>query len=143
MVLKMKILKKYKNPILFCSVFFVVMMSTGVGCIFRFLTGIPCPACGMTRAYLSLLNLDIKSAFYYHPLFFLIPIVIYLIVSADEADKRAKSRKSLIMLVIIIIFLLTWIYRLFFMENSPVTIDISSCIVVKLVSKIIKGVSSL
>jgi hypothetical protein len=43
-----------------------------IGCPLRFATHIPCPGCGMTRAFLSFFTLDIGKAFYYHPLFPLI-----------------------------------------------------------------------
>ena len=44
-----------------------------LNCPFRALTGIPCPGCGMTRAFLCLLRLDPRGAFLYHPMF---PLVI-------------------------------------------------------------------
>ncbi len=37
-------------------------------CPFRFITGIPCPGCGMTRAFRELVKGNIRRAFYYHPL---------------------------------------------------------------------------
>ncbi len=37
-------------------------------CPLDYIFGIPCPACGITRAFLSLLKGDIRMAFYYHPL---------------------------------------------------------------------------
>lgn len=43
----------------------------GVTCPIRFLTGISCAGCGMSRAWLSLLRLDLAAAFRFHPLFFL------------------------------------------------------------------------
>ena len=49
-------------------------------CPTRYIFGIPCAACGMTRAFLSAAKLDFKAAFYYHPLFGIIGIeLIYLI----------------------------------------------------------------
>ncbi len=44
-----------------------------VRCPFRFLTGISCPGCGMTRALLALLRGDLAAAYDYHPLVFLLP----------------------------------------------------------------------
>ncbi|WP_086329406.1 DUF2752 domain-containing protein [Candidatus Enterococcus mansonii] len=44
-------------------------------CIFKHTFGVPCPGCGMTRAFIHLFHLDFKEAFYYHPLFWLVPIV--------------------------------------------------------------------
>ena len=45
-------------------------------CLFINIFGLPCPACGMTRAYISLVHLDIKKAFYYHPLFWSVPLIL-------------------------------------------------------------------
>lgn len=41
---------------------------TGIGCPFRALFHIPCPACGTTRALLCLLRGDVAHSLYYHPL---------------------------------------------------------------------------
>jgi hypothetical protein len=64
------------------------MYITGIGCPFRFLFGIPCPGCGMTRAILSGLRLDFNSAFYYHPLWFLMPIAALALLYLHLFDKR-------------------------------------------------------
>lgn len=50
-----------------------VLHLLGIGCPIRFLTGISCAGCGMTRAWLSVLSFDFQSAFYYHPLWPLVP----------------------------------------------------------------------
>lgn len=38
---------------------------TGTICLIRGTIGIPCPACGITRAIKSLIKLNIKDALYY------------------------------------------------------------------------------
>lgn len=50
---------------------YVLLESLGVTCPIRFLTGVSCAGCGMSRAWLSLLRLDLAGALYYHPLFWL------------------------------------------------------------------------
>ena len=50
------------------------MSLAGIGCPIRFFTGISCLGCGMTRAWLSLLQANVVSAFYYHP-FFIAPVL--------------------------------------------------------------------
>lgn len=46
-------------------------------CPLYVIAGIPCPLCGMSRAFFSLFAGDIKEAFYYHPLW---PIVVIAVV---------------------------------------------------------------
>ena len=49
-------------------------------CIFRRLTGFPCPGCGMTRAVLCVLRGDFSGAFNYHPLWVLLPVFLFLVL---------------------------------------------------------------
>ena len=39
-------------------------------CLFKAVTGLPCPGCGMTRAFLALGNLDFAGAYAQNPLAF-------------------------------------------------------------------------
>ena len=80
-------------------------------CIFYNYTSIPCPACGMTRAFKTLLSFDIMKAFWYHPLFPLVILFPYIYV---KMDKR-------LIYIIGILFIVTWIIRLIllFPHTSP------------------------
>ena len=53
-------------------------------CTLYNLFGVPCPACGMTRAFVSLFRLDIGRAFFYHPLFFLVPGIPVLMIVPEK-----------------------------------------------------------
>lgn len=66
-----------------------VLTVTGVGCIARTMTGIPCPGCGMTRAYLALLRGDAMAAAAYHPLFWTVPVAAVLMAAQGVAAARA------------------------------------------------------
>ena len=44
-------------------------------CVFRLLTGIICPGCGMTRAWQAVLRLELKTAFAAHPMFWSVPVL--------------------------------------------------------------------
>ena len=55
----------------------VIVLIFAVGCPIRRITGIPCPGCGMTRAFVSLIEFDFSAAFYFHPVF---PLVILMIM---------------------------------------------------------------
>lgn len=53
------------------ALFYVVIEALGVTCPIRFLTGVSCAGCGMSRAWLAVLRLDLAEAFRFHPLFWL------------------------------------------------------------------------
>ena len=50
-----------------------VALTAWLGCPLYELTGITCPLCGTTRAFLSLFRGQLRTAFLCHPLFPLIP----------------------------------------------------------------------
>ena len=60
-------------------VLYVILESFGVTCPIKYITGISCAGCGMSRAWISLLHFNIHDAFMYHPLFFLPPGAGFLI----------------------------------------------------------------
>lgn len=87
-------------------------------CMFYNYTSIPCPACGMTRAFKSLLSFDIMKAFWYHPLFPLVILFPYIYV---KMDKR-------LIYIIGTLFIVTWIIRLIllFPHTSPMVPNTSA-----------------
>jgi hypothetical protein len=75
-------------------------------CVFKRTFGIPCPGCGMTRAFIHLFQLDLKGAFYYHPLFFLVPVVFIVFLFRKKVlfFTRLSQNKGLIYGIIGLIF---------------------------------------
>ena len=61
---------------------------TGIGCPIKFLTGISCPGCGMTRAVISLMTLRFADAWYYHPLVYLLPACIIVFLLKSRIPKK-------------------------------------------------------
>ena len=60
---------------LFLSLFLMSsFIFTNTTCAFRSTIGIPCPGCGLTRAFSAFLLGQMREAFYYHPLFWLAPV---------------------------------------------------------------------
>jgi len=49
-------------------------------CVVKQQLGIVCPSCGLTRAWLSVLRLDFRSAFVSHAMFWVIPVVGFYIL---------------------------------------------------------------
>ena len=60
-------------------------------CPFRLLTGIDCPGCGLTRAFLSAFRLDFRAAFRYHPLFLLIGIELCYLLGRNFFRLKPKA----------------------------------------------------
>src|SRR5574344_1220535 len=56
------------------------MQLLSLPCPFISLFGIPCPGCGMTRAFIALSRLDIPGAFSANPVFPAVPILFLFIL---------------------------------------------------------------
>lgn len=85
----------------------------GTVCLFKALTGYPCPGCGMTRAWWSVLRGDITDAFYWHPLFLLAPVLVGAIAVYTFAKKPLPRKiAEITLLVLAAAFIIVWIIRL-------------------------------
>lgn len=75
--------QKYKSvltALMAIGCLLLVFIIFNVPCLIKFTTGISCAGCGMTRAWLSALRLDLAAAFSYHPLFWAVPIALLLLL---------------------------------------------------------------
>lgn len=74
-------MNRLKNGlILFILISFLSLIAImPVACLFKTVTGISCPACGMTRAFMSILHFDFLEACYQNLLS--IPLFLFLIFS--------------------------------------------------------------
>lgn len=79
---------------------------TSTICFIRGSVGIPCPSCGMTRAYKLFSQGDLVGAFHMHPLFF-IPIVIVILFLVKKMDIVYRYKYHLL-----ILFLGIYVYRM-------------------------------
>ena len=78
-----------------------------IGCIFRLMTGIPCPGCGMTRAWLAALRLA------YHPLFWVVPFAFVLAFVREEvASSKLKRGIDIAVTMLCVLVVAVWIVRL-------------------------------
>lgn len=83
-------------------------------CPFLYFFGIPCPGCGMTRALLSVAKLDLKAAFYYHPLFFIVILAaIYIALKLSGKIKISKKTENSLIMAVCILFIAVYFIRLF------------------------------
>ena len=75
-----------------------------VGCVFRRITGIPCPGCGMTRAHLAALRLDFQAAFYYHPLWFLpVPLMLCQAVKPGGVFRKPQWNTAAAVFLLVLV----------------------------------------
>lgn len=64
----------------FCIVFvYLCMFAVGITCPIKYVTGVSCPGCGMSRAWVHALTLHFTDALAYHPLFWLVPAALVLL----------------------------------------------------------------
>lgn len=114
------ILKKYKEYFEAAAALILVILFlyvTKIGCPIKFLTGISCAGCGMSRAYFSLLRLDFKSAWEYHPLFFVPPLFVLTLIFKEKIGDIAFK---IILFTIVISFVIIYVYRMVFMTGDIV-----------------------
>jgi len=83
--------------VLFLAVFLMYLLK--IPCIFKAVTGLECLGCGMTRAVLSALKLDFKSAFSYHIMFWSVPLFVLLIFKDGRIFKNKHLNLSLYILL--------------------------------------------
>lgn len=83
-------------------------------CPIRSLTGIPCPSCGITRACFSVIQGDLNSALYYHPLFFLpfLVAIISFLIFKKERSQKVKTIYYIFLSLCVILYTIVYIIRL-------------------------------
>lgn len=89
------------------TVAYLLMEQTGIGCIYLYYLGIPCPGCGMTRALVCVLQCDFVAAFQFHPLIFAMPYVFTYILF----PLKGRFHKHLLS-CIGILAIIHWVYRI-------------------------------
>lgn len=82
-----------------------------IPCIFNLLFKVPCPCCGMTRAYINLLYLNVYGAFNMHPMFWSVPILLFYYIF-DWKLFKLKWLDTLVLVIIGAGFLINWIVKI-------------------------------
>lgn len=88
-------------------------------CWFHALTGVNCPTCGLSRAFLSLIQGRFLQAFLSNPFMLLFSLGVFLQLFSTAAFKRrlvleanARERK-LLLIFFLALFLLNWAWLIF------------------------------
>lgn len=101
----------------FVAVAALVLYLIGVGCPIKFMTGISCPGCGMTRAWLELARGHLAAAFAYHPLFWAVPLVVALACAPVSRAQRAALG------LCIAAFVALWAWRMAVPADTALIVD--------------------
>ena len=113
---------------------YLVIELLGVTCPIRFLTGVSCPGCGMSRAWLAALRLDWSGALAFHPLF-LLPVPAAGLLLFQRRLPETAFRWG--MGVICGLFIIAYIIRLFTPGNTVVVFAPSQGLIGRLISGIL------
>lgn len=73
------------------ALFYVGLETLGVTCPIKFLTGISCAGCGMSRAWLALLRGDLAAAFAFHPLVLAPPLMAGWFLARKRLGEKVFS----------------------------------------------------
>lgn len=94
--------------------------AAGIGCPVKWLTGISCAGCGMTRAVFCAAQLQFARALRYHPLYPLLPVCAACVIWWEKLPER--SRKWLVRMIIAC-FAGVYIARLLWSDHSVVCVS--------------------
>ena len=108
---------------------YLLAMLAGISCPILFVTGIPCPGCGMTRAWVQFFRGNIREAFRFHPLF---PLPVVLLGLWPLKGRMSNRMWNGVMAALIFLVLSVWLLRFFLPEDPVVHLDFSHSLVGKL-----------
>ena len=95
------------------AVLAVLLVTDHYMCPFKFITGIPCPGCGMTRACLAVAKGDFPASFYYHPLWpVVVPTVLVELLNGFGLIKLPNKFNNIWLCIVGGLLLVCYIVRL-------------------------------
>lgn len=112
---------------------YVILESFGVTCPIKYITGISCAGCGMSRAWIALLHFNIHEAFMYHPLFFLPPVVVIVMLLKSKINIKIYK---IFMFTIAGAFVIVYLYRMFIGDGNVVVFEPQNNIAFRIIRKL-------
>ena len=91
----------------------IAMWFSETGCFVKRVTGIPCPSCGMTRAFFAFINGNFAESFRLHPMLLSIPVLAIMFMFYDKLFIGKTKIPSIVLFSLIMIgFIINYIYQL-------------------------------
>ena len=78
----------------------------------QYLTGVPCPGCGLSRALAALLRLDFWTALRFHPMVFVLPPVVLYVLFGKKPLFGSKNLERMLLWSVIVLDIAIWMIRL-------------------------------
>ena len=130
--------RKNERKELICAVTAVVLLYTamesiGITCPIKLITGISCAGCGMSRAWMAFLQLDIAKAFAYHPLFWLVPIAVIVLLCKSKINIKIYK---IFMFTMAGAFVIVYLYRMFIGTGDIVVFEPQNNILFRIIRKL-------
>lgn len=116
------------------AVCFAAVIICGIPCQVKLLFGIPCPTCGMTRAWRLFLRGEIYAALDMHPLLWLPPSALVAVASV-----KSRRTKRIIAAASVVLLLSVWIIRMavIFPGRTPMDLNHGAPLI-QLIERILK-----
>lgn len=133
---KDKFLKRNRDgftAIISIVILYMFLENIGITCPIKFITGISCAGCGMSRAWISLLHFNIHDAFMYHPLFFLPPVVVIVMLLKSKINIKFYK---IFMFTIVGAFVIVYLYRMFIGTGDIVVFEPQNNILFRIIRKL-------
>ena len=119
---------KLTIPVILALAIYLLLFVNEIPCPIKYLFGISCPGCGMTRATVSALFGDIAMAFTYHPMWIILPpsLIIFILLYIYEMNKQLE----VFFIAFASALIITYIIRII-MGSDVLAFDIQSGIIPK------------
>ena len=116
------------------AAFYGILQLFGITCPIKFLTGVSCPGCGMTRAWLSVVvRHDLSEAFRYHPLFWIVLPALPFFVSMRLRRSPVTGPLTIAAAAAMV---LVYFYRMFFTKGDIVVFEPKNGLIFKVFIKL-------
>ncbi len=104
-----------------CVLFLILWYILEFPCLVRYFTGLICPACGMTRAWLAAIQLNLAEAFSFHPMFWSVPVLVFYFIYDGHLFPNKKLNRIILGTLIAGLFV-CYLIRLIVSLDGNITI---------------------
>ena len=123
--------RKFILPIVLIIIYFILSnIIFGYVCPSMIFVGLPCPACGLTRAGILLLTGNFLASFRMHPLFLpsFVYIVYVIILHVRHPSKLNSKYMTIINIALLSVVMALYVYRMVIMfpHTVPMVINENS-----------------